>query len=144
MTHYSDMSQYEYVEECIRPNTFNIGWLSQDFPFEQGKSPQQFHQKLLEFCAFYVCKTRGWHVCEFCNTEKRMPIKVEFNAKTVLYLGSAEIRIIGDNRIFASPNLIYHYVIAHEYLPPKEFIDATLKSPLPTSEEYKNQFSDLI
>ncbi|MBI5840804.1 MAG: hypothetical protein HZB19_11945 [Chloroflexi bacterium] len=144
MTYYVDMSLYEYIEECVRPNTFNVGWLSRDYDFERGKSPEQFHQRLLEFCAFGVCKTRGWHICEFCNTEERAPIKVEFNADTILFLGSAEIRIIGDDKIFASPNLIYHYVVAHEYLPPQEFIDAVLESPLPTSDEYKQQLRGLV
>jgi hypothetical protein len=28
------------------------------------------------------------------------------------------------NCIYAGPNLVYHYIVDHEYLPPDEFIDA--------------------
>jgi len=40
-------------------------------------------------------------------------------------LGDAEIRVLGRNdRVFAAPNLIYHYVTAHGYRPPDEFLGA--------------------
>ena len=40
-------------------------------------------------------------------------------------LGSAEIRVKGINgKIYAAPNLIYHYIKDCGYLPPREFLDA--------------------
>jgi len=40
-------------------------------------------------------------------------------------VGSAEIRVKGDNGIeYACPDLIYHYIRKHRYLPPQEFLDA--------------------
>jgi hypothetical protein len=42
-------------------------------------------------------------------------------------LGEAEIRVNGEgNVIFASPNLICHYIAAHGYRPPDEFMAALL------------------
>ena len=42
-------------------------------------------------------------------------------------LGSAEIRVKGkDGKVYAAPTLIYHYVAAHDYDPPKEFVEALL------------------
>ncbi len=144
MTYYLDMSPYTYIEECIRPNTFNVGWLSRGYDFERGKSSEQFYQRLLEFCAFPICKTRGWHVCEFCGSEQAVPLNITINAQSSLILGSAEMRVSGDYKVFASPDLIYHYVTVHEYLPPKEFINAILESPLPTTKEYMKKFQDLV
>lgn len=144
MAYFPDLSSYKYINECIRPNTFNIGWLSADYPFMKGESSIRFQQRLLEFCAFPICKTRGWHKCEFCSPEDEVPVKIEIGGKTILYLGSAEVRIVGDGRIYASPDLVYHYVTTHQYLPPMEFIDAVLKSPLPTSKEYQRLLWDLI
>ena len=40
--------------------------------------------------------------------------------------GSAEIRVRGANRVYAAPELVYHYVVAHQYKPPREFIEAVL------------------
>ena len=42
-----------------------------------------------------------------------------------LRLGSAEIRVFGrEEGTYAAPDLIYHYVVDHHYLPPEEFIKA--------------------
>jgi hypothetical protein len=41
---------------------------------------------------------------------------------------SAEIRVVGNNgRVYASPMMLVHYVEAHGYLPPQEFIDAVMQ-----------------
>jgi len=46
----------------------------------------------------------------------------------VLNLGSAEIRVKGANGVvYGAPNLVYHYVVAHDYLPPAAFIDAVCR-----------------
>lgn len=53
-------------------------------------------------------------------------------------LGSAEIRVIDvDNKtIYASPDLILHYIINHNYLPPDNFIRAVINGVKPDSELY--------
>ena len=44
-------------------------------------------------------------------------------------LGDAQIRVRGLNgEVYASPNLIYHYVQAHHYRPPQAFIDAVARA----------------
>jgi hypothetical protein len=47
------------------------------------------------------------------------------NGHTVC-LGSAEVRVVGAGVTHAAPDLIYHYVVRHEYRPPEEFIRAVL------------------
>ena len=45
-------------------------------------------------------------------------------------LGSAEIRVLGGGgKVYAAPNLIYHYVAKHKYRPPEEFIEAVMRVP---------------
>jgi hypothetical protein len=55
-------------------------------------------------------------------------------------LGSAEIRVPGANgRIYAAPDLIYHYMKDCNYLPPREFLEAIEALPpyqTPSDEEY--------
>jgi hypothetical protein len=66
--------------------------------------------------------TLGYHQCPFCPA---YPARERINGE-LASLGSAEIRVHGPTAEYAAPNLIYHYVIAHEYLPPDEFIEAVL------------------
>jgi hypothetical protein len=41
--------------------------------------------------------------------------------------GNSEIRVAAANGItYVAPVLVLHYVIAHGYLPPQEFIDAVI------------------
>ncbi|WP_456044162.1 DUF7919 family protein [Streptomyces rubiginosohelvolus] len=42
--------------------------------------------------------------------------------------GSAEIRVMGHGVAYAAPELVAHYVEAHGYLPPIEFMEAVLSS----------------
>jgi hypothetical protein len=42
--------------------------------------------------------------------------------------GSGEIRVPGDRKVYAAPILIHHYVEAHGYKPPEEFIEAVIQS----------------
>jgi hypothetical protein len=47
-----------------------------------------------------------------------------------ILLGSAEIWVpaLGQAVIYAAPDLIYHYVKEHRYLPPADFINAVLSA----------------
>ncbi len=51
-------------------------------------------------------------------------------------LGSAEIRVLGKELVFAAPNLVHHYVAVHHYRPPDVFVEAALSGPRPPSAEY--------
>jgi len=78
---------------------------------------------------------RGFHGCNLCS-EKTGYLSAKRDGEE-LKLGSAEIRVIGvDGKIYAAPNLIYHYITVHNYRPPDEFIDAVLNGPRPDSHEY--------
>jgi hypothetical protein len=85
---------------------------------------------------------RGYHVCEFCDLPVGTFITCQFQGEEIK-LGSAEIRVFGSNgRIFASPDLIFHYVRDHHYLPPESFIQAVLAEPGPDSQDYLNRLRD--
>ena len=66
---------------------------------------------------FRVKQTRGIAVCPFCEGQELERPR-----------GSAEIRVIGEARKYAAPELVYHYVVVHDYQPPTEFITAVLSS----------------
>ena len=142
MTYYADLSKYAYLGR--EKSTFNIGWLSARHPYSRGEAPFGFIDRLEAFCCAKVNSTRGFHTCDLCSDTANPPT-VSYGEESVR-LGTAEIRAFGSTkrwlfgnkkRVFAAPDLIYHYVDEHEYLPPKDFIAAVLDGPLPGSPEYE-------
>ncbi len=147
MTYFKDLTPYEYLArgEPLAPHPLNVGWLSDQMPFEKGETSQDFRDKLLKFCAdeFIVNLARGFHVCEFCDLsfEGWFEEQKDKHGKTAHWasIGDGEIRVQGKSAVYAAPALIYHYVIQHQYKPPDEFIEAILAGK-PDSKEQQELF----
>lgn len=90
-----------------------VGWLDQEHAFPTGPTSSEFRNKLKRLCDRPVRRTRGFHLCVFCTGET--------------IRGNGEIDVAGpDGRIFVAPSMIWHYVDAHEYQPPLDFIEAVV------------------
>jgi hypothetical protein len=127
--YYPDLSPYQYFVEHRRINLLNIGWLEKSNPFPKGEVPERALSNLLLYCTATINPTRGYHPCDFCDKPQ-----ISYSGESLgreLLLGSAEIRVPGNNgKIYAAPNLIYHYVADHSYRPPDEFVDALMTEPI--------------
>lgn len=135
MAYYKDLSPYEYRVKASKPSILNIGWLDRKHTLSIGMVSENFLERLWLFCQRSVREARGYHSCEFCETPIQ-PLLARHGSKE-LELGAAEIWVPGqDGIVYAAPNLIYHYVTAHNYKPPDAFINAVLSAPLPTTLEY--------
>lgn len=134
MTYYPDLSPYEYARESNSLRTLNVGWLDGVHKYAQATVPKVFVDRLWLFCQNPVFQTRGFHPCELCIPASKS-IVVAYKGQ-MLELGSAEIRVLGKDVVYAAPDLIYHYVVEHSYCPPNEFIQAVLDGPLPGSQKY--------
>jgi hypothetical protein len=78
---------------------------------------------------------RGRHVCELCPKPADL-VKTTLPERAVLNpncswarwvsqcSGNGEIRVSGEGIVFAAPVLIGHYIEAHSYLPPAQFLKA--------------------
>lgn len=133
--YYPDLSLYKYAEEGRAPSVLNVGWLSKKYAYPQGDVPEAFLERLWSFCRSSVLHMLGFHRCPFCTRE---PGILAQRGEEELRLGSGEIRVFGKGeKVYAAPNLIYHYVIEHHYYPPEEFIQAVMEGPLPGSQEYE-------
>lgn len=136
MTYYADLTPYGYIREGTGPCVYNVGWLDGAHPYPQGSLPPEFVAHLWAFCRRPLYGTRGIHICELCATHAEEMFMVERDGEQLL-LGTAEIRVLGPaGRVYAAPDLIYHYVTVHDYRPPAEFVDAVLTGPWPGSPEY--------
>jgi hypothetical protein len=141
MAYYNDFSPYAYDAQFARPGTRNIGWLNRAHSFPKAQSSCEVLDLLWTFCSTSVAPQRGGHDCEFCPSGSAYLFERKGQR---LLLGAAEIRVFSDKgHIYASPNLIYHYVLAHRYLPPDEFLEALRKGPRPPREDYFERLSSL-
>lgn len=130
--YYPDLSPIPHTMHRSVLSGKAVGWLSCEYPYPKGKTPLNFLERLLPFCCSPPVVYCGYHDCDFCDGSGT---SVKSGDKRYL-LGSGDILVFGPDEIYLAPNLIYHYVADHDYLPPAEFISAVLKSPLPDSAEY--------
>ena len=121
-------------DQAIGLDPLAVGFLTRKYPFQTGKVPAGFLPRLLAFCHpdKTVCHTMGTRKSPFDN--EHITIEIDGEAHK---LGAAEIRVLGKDDIFAAPDLIYHYVRDHNYMPPAEFVEAVMKGPNPESAEFR-------
>ncbi|MEC3958318.1 hypothetical protein VMT65_35165 [Nocardia sp. CDC153] len=129
MTYYADLSPYTYLPDTAPADktVLNVGWLDKDHPYPTGTPPETFLQRLGILCLNPVMRTRGMHWCELCpEDELEYPVTPTIEG-TPTPLGGAEVRVpTADGTILAAPDLIYHYVEKHHYLPPSLVIESVL------------------
>ena len=65
----------------------------------------------------------GVHHCELCQFDSPC--------------GNANLFVPNGDLIFVCPELIVHYIAAHHYRPPNEFLAAVVNCPMTSTMEYK-------
>lgn len=127
MSYFPDLGRKSLVArgEHIRA----VGWLHPDHLYARGSVPAEFIARLKEFVGrpslsgndFCFPGIGGVHTCEFCGKAH----------------GGGNFGVPCDDILFVFPSMIIHYIEAHEYKPPDEFVAATMRSPLPDTEEFQ-------
>ena len=104
---------------------FAVGWLGRGEEFPRGEVSEDFFAKLTALCAspWQPIAAGGGHACELCQYEAPR--------------FSANVFVPHARRIYVAPVGIQHYVAAHWYCPPAEFIEAVLACPAMGSMAYK-------
>lgn len=134
MSYYPDLSEYEYFP-CGDPKPLNVGWLDKSMEFPTGRVANSTIEKLHDYYNSLQNRTRGFHRCNICRGGNRKTN--EFLQKDH---GSAEVWVLAnDGKLFACPELIIHYIVDHDYLPPKEFLEAVNSGPRPNSNAYHHR-----
>jgi len=127
MAYFEDLTPYIYGGAEESNSILNIGWLSDKFDFPTGKLSRGIFSKIDTLIKEPTNLYRGSHHCEFCPQPIHEKVEGQFLSKIVrdCHSGNGEIRVQGDNGItYVAPTLIAHYIEAHQYLPPREFINA--------------------
>ena len=113
--YYKDLSKYDYGSTKY-PNALNVGWLDKEYIFPTGKFPEKPILLLVLNNIKPSNLYRGCHGCQFCNESGNG--------------GNGEYIVQFKGRTYAAPTLIKHYITAHNYLPPQEFIIAVLNNEI--------------
>lgn len=141
MAYFEDLSAYCYSQRYIVPGLKNVGWLERDHEYDRASPSDDVLTLLWEFCKYPVAQCRGLHVCDLCGTSAPTTAS---KLGVQLLLGGGEIRVFSDDyAIYAAPDLIYHYVEAHDYKPPDEFIRALRGICQPSSKEYAERLKSI-
>ena len=98
-----------------------IGYLSRREKYNVGEVPKGFVEKLKQiYHTGIMCASLGHHECEFCINQgvKRQDLPRDA-------LSSCEKRLRDEkNKIdYMFPEMIFHYITVHQFLPSKNFID---------------------
>jgi len=135
MAYFEDLSEYVYLARPGQTRAENIGWLDKENLFDRQPPVEATLDALWGLCMVEVTQARGFHTCDLCSSPA--PLVIASRAGNGIRLGSAEIRVFSPSgRIYAAPNLIYHYVRTHHYQPPKEFLTALNEGPLPPNPDF--------
>lgn len=99
--------------------------------FRVGETSEAFKRSLIRIIQSHPrARTRGWHSCTLPHAHDihiPYPYVIEVDSQKIP-LGSAEVRVIDSGgQVLIAPDLVYHYVADHHYLPPKEFIEAVIQ-----------------
>ena len=127
MSHFKDLSTYEYFPTKGDADYVNIGWLSAEHDFSVGEIEKNLLSKLRKLAKNPENVTRGIHFCEFCDPPIFSPRGDNFVCTLIKDApnGNGEIRVKGkNNKTYIAPVLIAHYIELHKYLPPHEFLEA--------------------
>ena len=134
MAYLKNLSEYNYNKKFYVACTKAVGWLDSTQDYEKEVASERTLDLLWEFCSISVAQSRGLHECEFCIPEK---IIYAERQGVKLLLGGSEIRVFAPSGdIYAAPTLIYHYVQAHKYKLPSEFMLALHEGSRPPNHLY--------
>jgi hypothetical protein len=118
------------------PQLIAVGWLAKGETYARGPVTEPFVGALLGLLAnpWQPVLSAGFHRCELCRISGG-PSQMQW-AGEMLSLGTTNLYVPFEGRIFVSPSLIAHYMDAHEYAPPEVFQTAVLQCPQMRSTGY--------
>jgi len=127
MSYFEDLTEYTYCP--TKQRMLNVGWLASDHSFPRGPVSEKFAMRLSLLMKTPVNIMRGLHYSDLCTPPQDI---IEQNPSYIYVWemnrrGFAEVRVKDSNgTCFSAPELIWHYIMEHQYQPPQEFIDAVI------------------
>ncbi len=138
MTHFPDLSRMP----DDRLTLVAVGWLEPEHAYERGAVDERFFHRLMELLVepWQPFAAAGFHRCGFCRFSGGLaPVTcypMRSADRLTVTVGAANVFVPGRDVLYMAPSLIVHYIDAHEYKPPGEFIDAVMACPEMRSAGY--------
>jgi hypothetical protein len=126
MAHFEDLQYYQYAGRK-QPGVLHVGWLGRGQPYSHGPVRAELITEMKRRAESPMELYRGYHVCELCEMPTELcglPFPEQWEKWAQFRKSNGEIRVQGRGVIYAAPVLITHYIEAHGYQPPQEFLDA--------------------
>lgn len=149
MAHFADLEQCTYFGDGLKVKLLAIGWMERDHPYAKGDVDIDFFARLCELLQnpwWNGAMAAGVHLCSFCRFSGGLSanrFQVGQRGVTVPSIGNANLVVPGKGCYYAAPSTIVHYIDAHEYAPPPEFVEAVMACPPMRSMEYLRLVTEL-
>jgi hypothetical protein len=137
--HLPDLSRIQYhrgpcdADEWACP-LLSVGWYEVPEELPRGEAPAALVTRLEEFLdavreCYGTFHFRGLHQCTLCDPGNCYDEEPPFLSNLNLWVPATEC-------VYLMPGLALHYLTAHGYLPPQDFIAAVMVCPVPGTEAY--------
>ena len=141
MSWYADLGPCDYLGPEYSSGLKAIGWLEEGREYRRDKADSRFVHKLVLLLGEPnpLEKSTDPHSCSLCAFS-RGPLEFRlFQSPGMpsVPMGNRNLFVPGGGFLYIAPSLVLHYIDAHQYLPPEEFIKAVLECPPIRSQEYQ-------
>jgi hypothetical protein len=125
VAYFEDLSNCDYFGDDLASELTAIAWLTNDVAFSTGKTPDESYAKLklLLIDPWQPMIFGGCHDCELCQFDRPY--------------GHSNLFVPNGSLIFVCPEMILHYIAAHHYRPPDQFLAAVAECPNTHTMDYK-------
>jgi hypothetical protein len=116
----------DLAPNSIFANTVAVGWLERDHAYPVGVIAVEVFEKLAALLTdpWQPAVAGGGHGCDLCLYKPEA-------------MGGSNVFVPGNGKVFVAPELILHYMNAHQYSPPDEFSRAVIACPPMRSPAYR-------
>jgi len=129
MAHIPDLAPVSYLG--LNGPIRAVGWLESSHSFSRGSVDAEFSRRFVALVERPLFGTMmlGMHYCSLCAAEDKIGPDCRSS--------QSELLVPAFDCVYEAPIWIGHYVLAHSYQPPEEFIRAVVTCPEPGSEDYR-------
>lgn len=133
MTYIPDLTQREIV--------VSVGYLSREYGYTRGQVSDLVFECLVKLTHVdfrNITGYLGFHHCDLGSCGwKQAQEEIYWHGVRIPQSCNKDIWVPGGMVIYVAPQLILHYISAHQYLPPARFVEAVSNCPEPGSEMYR-------
>jgi len=141
MSWFDDLSPCDYFGAEHAATCKAVGWLEDGREFRRGRADGRFVHKLVLLFGETnpLEKSTDPHYCSLCAFSRGPSEFHLFQSPGMpsVPMGNRNLFVPGGGFLYIAPSLVLHYIDAHQYLPPDEFIKAVLECPPTRSQEYQ-------